>query len=90
MLSHTSECLLLFPPFQARALWLVGTCSAQLEREQWVDGYTLVAGYMGSKDLVLALTAVQAVVMLTAQVGAGCWAEDPRYSPCEETQIQPL
>ena len=51
---------------QARALWLVGACCAELPREQWVEAYRLCVGHMGAADLVVALQAVQAVMMMTA------------------------
>lgn len=51
---------------QARALWLVGACCAELPREQWAEAYRLCVAHMGASDLVVALQAVQAVMMMTA------------------------
>lgn len=51
---------------QARALWLVGACCAELPQQQWVEAYGLCVAHMSSADLVVALQAVQAVMMMTA------------------------
>lgn len=53
---------------QARALWLVGACGGELPREQWVDAWGLSVSHMGCSDLVVALMAVQAVLLLAVQL----------------------
>lgn len=53
---------------QARALWLVGTCGAELPQPSWTDAYQLAVQYMAVADLVVALQAVQAVLLLTVQI----------------------
>ncbi|WIA23852.1 hypothetical protein OEZ85_013510 [Tetradesmus obliquus] len=53
---------------QARALWLVGACGTELEREQWVDAWGLSVAHIGARDLVVALQAVQAVLLLAIQI----------------------
>jgi hypothetical protein len=59
--------LLLLCP-QARALWLVGACGQELQNEQWVDAWGLAVSHMGAVDLVVALQAVQAVLLLAIQI----------------------
>jgi hypothetical protein len=53
---------------QARALWLVGACGTELEREQWIDAWDLSVQHIGARDLVVALQAVQAVLLLAIQI----------------------
>lgn len=58
----------MFLPQQARALWLVGACGQELQNEQWVDAWGLAVSHMGAADLVVALQAVQAVLLLAIQI----------------------
>lgn len=51
---------------QARALWLVGACCSELPQQPWVEAYGLCVAHMAATDLVVALQAVQAVMMMTA------------------------
>jgi hypothetical protein len=60
--------LLLLLLLQARALWLVGACGQELNGEQWVDAWGLAVAHMGAADLVVALQAVQAVLLLAIQI----------------------
>jgi hypothetical protein len=60
--------LLLLLLLQARALWLVGACGTELEREQWIDAWDLSVQHIGARDLVVALQAVQAVLLLAIQI----------------------
>jgi hypothetical protein len=60
--------LLLLLLLQARALWLVGACGTELEREQWIDAWGLSVAHIGARDLVVALQAVQAVLLLAIQI----------------------
>jgi hypothetical protein len=65
MRTHTQR----FPAkTQARALWLVGACGGELGPQQWVDAFQLAVGHMGAVDLVVALQAVQAVLLLAVQI----------------------
>jgi hypothetical protein len=61
-------CCPTLPLRQARALWLVGACGGELPREQWVDAWGLSVSHMGCSDLVVALMAVQAVLLLAVQL----------------------
>lgn len=65
--THTVLCTCTTPP-QARALWLVGACGQELQQEQWVDAWGLAVAHMGALDLVVALQAVQAVLLLAIQI----------------------
>jgi len=38
---------------QARALWLVGACCAELPKDPWVEAYRLCVAHMGATDLVV-------------------------------------
>jgi hypothetical protein len=49
-------------------LWLVGACGTELLKEQWIDAWGLAVAYMGATDLVVALQAVQAVLLLAIQI----------------------
>lgn len=52
----------------ARALWLIGVCGTDLPSEQWSNAYTTLVGYLSVRDLVLALTALGAILAMTAVV----------------------
>jgi hypothetical protein len=60
--------VLLLLLLQARALWLVGACGTELAREQWIDAWGLSVQHIGARDLVVALQAVQAVLLLAIQI----------------------
>ncbi len=40
---------------QARALWLVGVCSAELQPDEWGGAFRLAAAHMGAQDLVVSV-----------------------------------
>ena len=52
----------------ARALWLIGVCGTDLPNEHWAAAYPLLVQYMAVPDLVLSLTALGAVLAMTAVV----------------------
>ena len=52
----------------ARALWLVGVCGTDLPNQHWPGAYALLVHYMSVQDLVLSLTALGAVLAMTAVV----------------------
>ncbi len=52
----------------ARALWLIGVCGTDLPNEHWSAAYPLLVHYMSVQDLVLSLTALGAVLAMTAVV----------------------
>ena len=52
----------------ARALWLIGVCGTDLPNKHWAAAYPLLVHYMSVQDLVLSLTALGAVLAMTAVV----------------------
>ncbi|DBA91518.1 TPA: hypothetical protein ACH3X1_003140 [Trebouxia sp. C0004] len=52
----------------ARALWLIGVCGTDLPHQHWSAAYPLLVHYMSVQDLVLSLTALGAVLAMTAVV----------------------
>lgn len=52
----------------ARALWLIGVCGTDLPNQHWSAAYPLLVHYMSVQDLVLSLTALGAVLAMTAVV----------------------
>lgn len=52
----------------ARALWLIGVCGTDLPSQHWADAYNSLVNYMSMPDLVLALTALGAILAMTAVV----------------------
>lgn len=52
----------------ARALWLIGVCGTDLPNEHWSAAYPILVHYMAVPDLVLSLTALGAVLAMTAVV----------------------
>ena len=52
----------------ARALWLIGVCGTDLPNRHWAAAYPLLVHYMSVQDLVLSLTALGAVLAMTAVV----------------------
>ena len=52
----------------ARALWLIGVCGTDLPNEHWAAAYQILVHYMSVQDLVLCLTALGAVLAMTAVV----------------------
>ena len=52
----------------ARALWLIGVCGTDLPNQHWGAAYPLLVQYMAVPDLVLSLTALGAVLAMTAVV----------------------
>ncbi|KAL3137525.1 hypothetical protein ABBQ38_004810 [Trebouxia sp. C0009 RCD-2024] len=52
----------------ARALWLIGVCGTDLPTQHWGAAYPLLVHYMAIPDLVLSLTALGAVLAMTAVV----------------------
>lgn len=52
----------------ARALWLIGVCGTDLPNQHWAAAYPLLVHYMAIPDLVLSLTALGAVLAMTAVV----------------------
>ena len=53
---------------RTRALWLVAVCGQDLPQELWQEAYAAAVGHMASPDLVVALTAVTAVLEQSHQV----------------------
>ncbi len=53
---------------RTRALWLVAVCGQDLPQELWQEAYAAAVGHMASSDLVVALTAVTAVLEQSHQV----------------------
>ena len=49
---------------RARALWLIGACGSDLPQNLWEEALLLVAQHMQASDLVVALTAVAALMPL--------------------------
>ena len=52
----------------ARALWLIGVCGTDLPNRHWAAAYPILVQYMAVPDLVLSLTALGAVLAMTAVV----------------------
>ncbi|KAK9845638.1 hypothetical protein WJX84_002303, partial [Apatococcus fuscideae] len=49
---------------RARALWLIGACGSDLPQNLWEEALLLVAQHMQASDLVVALTAIAALMPL--------------------------
>lgn len=52
----------------ARAVWLVGVCGADLPSPQWATALGALVAHISSADLVLALTAVSALMALCSSL----------------------
>lgn len=52
----------------ARALWLIGVCGTDLPSQHWTSAYNTLVHYMSVYDLVIALTALGAILAMTAVV----------------------
>ena len=46
----------------------MGTCGTELPEAEWTDALGLAVAHMGCTDLVVALTAVHAVLLLSVQL----------------------
>ena len=79
---------------RTRALWLVAVCGQDLPQELWQEAYAAAVRHMANPDLVVALTAVTAVLEQSHQVMEELQSTQQEHAmmqrtPCEEGAALP-